>query len=155
LPAKVHNKAKDNNKGGNMNVEVNWLAIVLATLSTMVVGSLWYTPKTFGNLWIKLAKIDTKKQKGMAAPLVGALIASFITAYILAHVTYLSHSFFDNSFLQDALSTGFWLWLGFVAARLFVHDAFEGRPKRLTLLNIAHEFVTIMIMALIIGLMHP
>jgi hypothetical protein len=138
-----------------MDVEINWLAVLLATLSTMVVGSVWYARGVFGNTWIKLAKVDLKKERGMAGPLVGAFVASFLTAYILAHVTFLSNRFFGNSFLQDALSTGFWLWLGFVAARLFVHDSFEGRPAKLTVLNAAHELVTIMVMALIIGVLHP
>ncbi len=38
-----------------MSVEVNWLAVALATVSTMAVGSIWYTPKVFGNTWIRLA----------------------------------------------------------------------------------------------------
>ena len=63
--------------------------------------------------------------------------------------------FFNNSFLQDAITTGFWLWLGLIAARIITHDAFEGRPKRLTLLTISHELVTIMAMAGIIGLIQP
>lgn len=140
-----------------MNVEVNWLAIVLATASTMVVGSIWYTPKVFGNLWMRLAHIKPEDQKkmGWVYPMVATLVVTFITAYVLAHVTFLAHSFFNNSFLEDALNTGFWLWLGFTAARLITHDAFEGRRKKLTLLNISHEFVTIMVMALIIGLLKP
>lgn len=138
-----------------MNVEINWLAVLLATLSTMVVGTVWYTPKVFGDKWARLAHVDLGKKQGMAGPLAGAFIASLVTAYVLAHVAYLSNKFFGDSFLQNALSTGFWLWLGFVAARLFVHDAFEGRPAKLTLLNGAHEFVTIMVMALIIGLIKP
>jgi hypothetical protein len=56
--------------------------------------------------------------------------------------------------LQDALSTAFWVWLGFTATRFITHDAFEMRPKKLTLLNISHEFVTFMVMGLIIGLIH-
>lgn len=135
-----------------MNVEVNWLAVVLATVSSMVVGSIWYARPVFGNLWIKLAKVDEKKvgNGGMAIGI--TLVVSFITAYVLAHVTYLSNAFFDNSFLEAALSTAFWTWLGFTAARFITHDAFEGRPMKLTLLNIAHEFVTFMVMALVIGL---
>jgi hypothetical protein len=54
--------------------------------------------------------------------------------------------------LQDTLTTAFWLWLGFTAARFATHDAFEGRPHKLTLLNLGNEFVTIMLMSLIIGL---
>jgi ABC-type Fe3+ transport system permease subunit len=138
-----------------MNVEVNWLAIVLATLSTMVVGSVWYTPKTFGKQWEKLARIDPKNRPKAGKAIGITLVVSFISAYVLAHVTFLSHNFFGNSFLQDALSTAFWAWLGFTAARFITHDAFENRPWKLTLMNVAHELVTFMVMGLVIGLLPP
>lgn len=138
-----------------MNVEVNWLAVILATISTMVVGSVWYTPKVFGNKWMQLAKVKPSgKGSDATAAIITTLIVSFITAYVLAHVTFLAHRYFQNSFLQDALSTAFWVWLGFTAARFITHDAFEMRPKALTFLNVAHEFVTFMVMGLIIGLIH-
>lgn len=137
-----------------MNVDVNWLAVVLATISSMVVGSIWYSPKVFGSTWMKLAKInfDPAKRKEAWKPILLTLVVSFITAYVLAHVAFLSNQFFGNSFLQDSLSTAFWMWLGFTAARFITHDAFEGRPARLTALNVSHELVTILIMGLIIGL---
>ncbi len=140
-----------------MNVEVNALAVVLAAVSTMAVGSLWYTPATFGTLWMKLTGVKPGKDKtsnGQMALLLGStFVASLLTAYILAHVSYLSNQFFKHDFLQDTLLSAFWLWLGFTAARLYVHDAFESRPIKLTLLNAAHELVTILVMATIIGLM--
>jgi hypothetical protein len=136
-----------------MGVEVNYLAVVLAMLSSMVIGSVWYARSVFGNTWIKLAKIDMKKDNGPVwRPILVTAIVSLITAYVLAHVAFLSHKFFGNSFLQDSLSTAFWLWLGFTAARFVTHDAFESRPWKLTLLNVSHELVTIMLMGLIIGL---
>jgi hypothetical protein len=138
-----------------MDVQVNLFAVIVAMLSSMVVGSIWYARPVFGNIWIKLAKIDMSKNaknSSVAGPIIVTAIVSLITAYVLAHVTYLSHHFFNDSFLQDALSTAFWVWLGFTATRFITHDAFEGRPFKLTLLNIAHEFVTIMLMGLIIGL---
>jgi ABC-type Fe3+ transport system permease subunit len=139
-----------------MEVQVSWLAVVLATLSTMVVGSVWYMPKAFGNTWMKLAKVDPKKADNSATKaIIVTLIVSFISAYVLAHVVYLANSFFGNSFLQDALTTAFWAWLGFTAARFITHDAFEGRPIKLTAINIAHEFVTFMVMGLVIGLIRP
>lgn len=138
-----------------MSVEVNWLAVVLATVSTMVVGSVWYTPKVFGNRWMRLAKIKPSgKSSDATGAIITTLVVSFISAYVLAHVTFLAHNFFQHSFLQDALSTAFWVWLGFTAARFITHDAFEMRPKALTFLNISHEFVTFMVMGLIIGLIH-
>ena len=139
-----------------MDVQINVWAVVLAAISSMVVGSIWYSKGVFGTTWGKLAKVDMSKApkpSEMFVLLGSTFLASLLMAYVLAHVTYLSNAFFQNDFLQDALTTGFWLWLGFVATRLFVHDAFEGRPKKLTILNISHEFITIMIMAFIIGWM--
>jgi hypothetical protein len=138
-----------------MEVEVNWLAVVLAALSTMVVGSIWYMPQVFGKKWEKWAKVDKKNPANPAFAIGITLVVSFITAYVLAHVTYLSNAFFGNSFMQDALTTAFWMWLGFTAARIITHDAFENRPKQLTLLNISHELVTFLVMGVVIGLLPP
>ena len=138
-----------------MEVTVNYLAVFLAALSSMVVGSIWYSQSVFGKMWAKLAKIKMDRKPAaseMVVLLGGTFIASLVTAYVLAHVSFLSHSFFKNdSFLQDALATAFWLWLGLTAARIFVHDAFEGRPWKLTLLTVSHELVTLLVMGLIIG----
>jgi len=137
-----------------MDVEVNFLAVFLAMLSSMVVGSIWYAKSVFGNSWAKLAKVDMGENRGsVVKPIAVTVVVSLITAYVLAHVTFLSNQFFGNEFLQDALTTALWLWLGLVAARFITHDAFEGRPMKLTAINLGNELVTIMIMGLIIGLM--
>lgn len=139
-----------------MDVSVNYLAVLLAALSTMVVGGIWYTPRIFGKTWAKLTGVNLNKtpKGGEMAWLFGStFVASLVTAYVLAHVAFLSNNFFQNSFLQDALTTAVWLWLGFIVTRIYVHDAFEGRRKKLTLLNAAHELVAVLVMALIIGLM--
>lgn len=139
-----------------MEVEVNYLAVALAAISSMAVGSVWYARPVFGNLWIKLAKPNMNMGKSQSAYAIGVtFLVSLVTAYVLAHVTYLSNAFFGHSFLQDAFTTAFWLWLGLTAARFITYDAFEGRRKKLTLLNIAHELVTLLIMAVIIGWLEP
>ncbi|MDQ2973013.1 MAG: DUF1761 domain-containing protein [bacterium] len=138
-----------------MDVEINYWAVLLAAASSMVVGSIWYSKRAFGTTWANLAKIDLNKKisNSQMAWLMGStFLASLITAYVLANVTFLSNMYFGNSWLEDALMTGFWLWLGFTAARIYVHNAFEERRKKLTLLALANELVTIMVMALIIGL---
>lgn len=135
-----------------MNVEVNWLAVLLATASSMVVGTIWYARSVFGNTWIKLVGLKEKEmRKNGAKPILITIVVSFLTAYVLAHVSFLSNNFFHNSFMQDALTTAFWLWVGLVAARMITHDAFEMRPTKLTVMNVAHELVTLLVMAVIIG----
>lgn len=137
-----------------MDVDINWLAVILATLSSMVVGSIWYAKPVFGKEWMKLVGMtDEKANKGTTKAILVTLVVSFITAFVLAHVIFLSHEYFNNSYLQDAVSTAFWLWLGLTAARFITHDAFEGRPTKLTVMNVAHEFVTLIVMGSIIGLL--
>lgn len=141
-----------------MSVEINFIAVLLAGLSTMVVGSIWYAKGVFGKTWAKLAKVDMDKKPEpaqMAYMMGGTLVVSLITAFVLAHFSYLAHQFYmqDYSFLVATLTTAFWAWLGFTAGRIFTHDAFEGRRKKLTILNVSHELVTFLVMGLIIGLM--
>jgi hypothetical protein len=143
-----------------MNVEVNYWAVLLAALSSMAVGSLWYMPAIFGRAWMGYTGVKMDKMRGttpgrMVWTYGSVFVASLVTAYILAHLSFLAHSFFRNSWIYDATMTAFWAWLGFTAARLYVHDTFEGRRKKLTLLNAAHELVTVVVMSLIIGWLHP
>ncbi len=136
-----------------MNVEINWLAVALATASSMVVGMVWYAKSVFGKQWAKLVNLDEKKMnEGATKAIIVTIVVSFLTAFVLAHVSALSHAYFNNPYLQDVLTTAFWLWLGLTAARIITHDIFEGRPLQLTAMNVAHEFVTLMVMGLIIGL---
>lgn len=105
---------------------------------------------------VSLKDMRAAREPGRAVWMYGSVfVASLVTAYILAHVTYLANYFFRDSFMSDALTTAFWLWLGFTAARLYVHDTFEMRRKKLTLLNAMHELVTVLVMALIIGWLKP
>jgi hypothetical protein len=138
-----------------MVVEVNYWAVVVATLSTMVVGSIWYTPKVFGNYWMRVAKVDNTGDRNAVAPILMTLIVSFISAWVLALATQVAWEALGGNYLVMAITTGLMLWAGFTAARFITHDAFEGRPAGLTILNIAHELVTVLVMALIIGVWPP
>ncbi len=139
-----------------MNVEVNYLAVVLAMVSSMVVGAVWYAKPVFGKEWAKMVGLTDKKMQEGAAQAMGiTVVVSLVTAYVLAHVSFLSNQYFGNSFLQDSLTTAFWLWLGLTAARFITHDVFERRPAKLTLMNVAHELVTLLVMGGVIGVLKP
>lgn len=139
-----------------MNVEVNWLAVVLATVAAMVVGFVWYSKSVFGTVWMQLAGLDADKmKKHLFGPMVAAVVGSLLTAYILAHVSFLAHAFFKNSFFMDAVNTSFWLALGISATTLFIHNSFEQKPWKLTWLAVGNRFVTLLVMGMVIGLLKP
>lgn len=143
------------NEGNAVVPEINYIAVVLATLSSMVVGSIWYTPKVFGTKWMKLARVEMREGASAFVPIVVTVVVSFITAWVLAGSTTIAWHFYSGSYLISALVTSILLWAGFTAARFITHDAFEGRPAALTVMNIAHELVTVVIMAVIIGVWPP
>jgi len=133
--------------------EINIWAVLLATVSSLVVGSIWYARRMFGNWWIKAAGVsDEQMSSRNPYPIIVTIIVSFVTALVLAGAAAIAQNFYGGSFLANSLITALILWAGFTAARVITHDAFEGRPKALTLLTISHELVTVLLMALIIGL---
>lgn len=138
-----------------MFVDVNYWAVVLATLSTLVIGSIWYTPKVFGTRWAQLAKVDLDNAGNAVGAIVTTIVVSFITAWVLALSTQTAWVAFEGSYLGTAVAVGTMLWAGFTAARFITHDAFERRPAALTLMNISHELVTVVVMAIIIGVWPP
>lgn len=139
-----------------MNVEVNYLAVFLAALSSFAVGMVWYAKPVFGTMWGDMVKLTEKQQKsGMVKAMGTAFVAAFITAYVVAHVAYLSNIYFGNSFLQDSLNTAFWLGIGIAATTIATHDAFEQRRRKLTVINIGNQLATLLVMGLVIGLLKP
>lgn len=135
---------------------INYWAVLIATASSMAVGAVWYARGVFGAYWIKATGHDEESmQKGAVPALITTVIVSFITAWVLAGAADIAFHFYEGSFFWSALLTGVVLWAGFTAARMITHDAFDRRPSGLTILNIAHELVTIVIMAIIIGVWPP
>ena len=74
--------------------EINIWAVLLATLSSMVVGSVWYTPKVFGNYWMRVAKVTPSGDaKDAVKPILITLVVSFISAAVLAGSAAISQHF--------------------------------------------------------------
>ena len=132
--------------------EINWLAVLLATVSSMVVGAVWYAKPVFGKRWMRLSGLTDENMKGAALPLIITFVVSFFTAAVLAGSAAIAQHFYEGNFLLNAVLTSVILWIGFTASRMITHDLFARKSGSLTTLNIAHELVTVVVMGLIIGL---
>ncbi|WP_210505624.1 DUF1761 domain-containing protein [Naasia sp. SYSU D00057] len=131
---------------------INLWAVLLATLSSMVVGFVWYSRPVMGDRWMRLSGItDEQIAKSPVPAYIATIVASFVTALVLAGAASLSQAYYGGSSLVNALITALILFAGFTAARFITHDAFDRRPWALTLLNLGYELVTLVVMALIIG----
>ena len=130
--------------------EINIWAVLAATASSLVVGSIWYSRRVFGTWWMKAARVEPTN-KSVVHPIASTLVVSFITALVLAGSAAIAQHFYGGNFLANSVITAVILWAGFTAARVVTHDAFEGRPRKLTLLTIGNELVTALVMGLVIG----
>ncbi|TXG37197.1 DUF1761 domain-containing protein [Seonamhaeicola maritimus] len=63
-------------------MEMNFLAILVAAVSALVVGFIWYNPKVFGNAWMQAAEMTEDKMKG--ANMAKIFILAFIFAVLLS-----------------------------------------------------------------------
>ena len=70
-------------------MEVNFLALLVAALSTLVVGFVWYNPKVFGTIWMNESGITEEKMKGanMAMIFGMAVVYAFFISFILQMLT--------------------------------------------------------------------
>ncbi len=135
--------------------EINYLAVVIATVAAMLVGALWYAPRVFGTAWMRLTKVQPGDSGRAVRPMLVALVVTFLSAWVLAGAAYIAWQFYGGSFVTSSLATAAFLWVGFTAARFVMHDAFERRPAVLTAINLGHELVAFLVMALIIGIWPP
>ena len=70
-------------------MEINFLALLGAALSTLVVGFVWYNPKVFGTIWMNETGMTEEKAKGanMAMIFGMAIVYAFFIAFILQVIT--------------------------------------------------------------------
>lgn len=135
-------------------IELNWLAICIATLVSVILAGLWYQDFAFGVLWKKLTKIDTKRaERAGNTPMAVIVLVNFITAIFLAFCIDLVAVHFNGQSVLLALTTSLGIWGVFSALTLMTHNMFEQKSWKLTLINCGYQLAMFLAMALIIGSM--
>ena len=135
-----------------MNFALLALTAFLATPSSIVVGTVWYRPRVFGNRWQALTGIDPNTPVNPAVTYGGTFAATAVTAILLAIAAHVAASYFALETLPAALLTALVLWAGLTASRMLVHDLFASKSLRIWLIDAGYELVTLLVMAAIIGL---
>ena len=126
---------------------MNWLAIVIAAVANMIIGTLWYGNFAFGKSWVKLS--GHNMGEGMST---GPLYAMTAAAAIVQAITM---SWFvaqtgANSGAAGAI-IGLYVGLGFVATAMFAEVLFAGRHPRLYAITAGYSVVVAIVQGMIIG----
>ena len=134
-------------------IDLNYWAVLVSAVASMVIGALWYSPILFGNIWMNLMKIDPKnidkmKDKGMGKYYFTAFNGSLIMSFVLAVLV----DYAGAVTVSDALMLGFLIWLGFSETVLLNSVLWEGKPVKVYLINIFQLLVSLLIMSTILTL---
>lgn len=136
--------------------EINYWAVLAATVAAVVIGSIWYTPKVFGARWKRWAQVREPETAAQAwLPIMVSVALAFLLAWVLAGSVAIAWHFYGGAYFGSAIVTGITLWAGFTAGRVITHDVFAGRPSQLTVLTISYELVLVIVMSVIIGVWPP
>lgn len=137
---------------------INFWAVLVAAISSFLMGWLWHSPLLFGKLWGKLMGLDklSKKQrekmmKRMGSSMLFAFLASLVMAYVLAYMVQACGGLFHTSGPMSGLQTGFWIWLGFMATISLNGVLWEGRKIQLYLINVGNQLAGILVMGAILA----
>lgn len=110
---------------------INWLAVLVCLVLSMVIGFIWFGPKTFFPIWWK-AIGKRPEDQAIAAPLTWILtiVSAFLMILFLAFlVSGMAGALPGQPTLLSGAATGFLVWLGFVAPSNLMNKVFAVRYK--------------------------
>jgi hypothetical protein len=131
----------------SMGEVMNIWAVLLAAVSSFLLGGLWYSPVLFGPLWN--AENGGQPPPGHPAKVFGV---SFVLSLVAA--TAFAIWLGPAPSLTDALKSGALAGFGFVAASFGINYQFAQRSTRLWLIDGGYHAVQFLLFGLILGLWH-
>ncbi|WP_282148669.1 DUF1761 domain-containing protein [Algibacter lectus] len=146
----------------------NPIALLLAAVSALVVGFVWYNPKVFGTIWMNEAGLTEESMKGanMAKIFVLAFIFAFLLAMTMMQISI--HQTGALSLIGGDASKALPSYTAFMAdygnhfrtykhgalhgvlAGVFVNALFERKSAKYILINAGYWIVTLGVMGAII-----
>jgi len=132
---------------------INWLAVLVCAVASMVSGALWYSPKTFFLIWWKgLGKGDEVpggKNMGLTWGL--TVVSSLLQAAAFAVVLPLFGTVLGGVSPVSGMLTGVILWAGFVAPTHLVNKLFAGHGIKIWAIEVGNHLVNFVAFGAILG----
>jgi hypothetical protein len=133
---------------------INLWSVLVAAISTMVVGFLWYSPLLFARPWMVLMGYDPEDKskleemrKGAGKMYALSFVASLVSAVVLAKIIAVT----TVSSALYGMKIGFAVWLGFVTTVQLTSVLFAKQPVKLYLINTGYQLVCYLAMGAILA----
>lgn len=129
--------------------DVNWIAVLLCGLSSMLLGALWYSPMLFGRVWQRGAGLSDEDLTGGNPALIYGL--AFLLSLIAAAVFAMFLG--PDMGLGPSVAAGAAAGLCWVAAALGINYLFERRSLAHWFVNGGYHTLQFALFGLILGLL--
>ncbi len=140
-----------------MEFEINYVAVIVATVVNFILGFIWYTP-LFGKTWGKEMGFDTTVRPTggqMAKGLIITAIGNFLMVYVFAHnieAWMFVPEMKDASASAAILPAAIFTWLGFFLPVDINAVAWEKKSWKLFFINTGYHLLTLLVAATIVTL---
>ncbi len=131
----------------------NLLAVLVAGIVPMLVGSIWYGP-LFGKNWLEMMGKTQEQIKENFNPLKAygvSFVMSIIMAFVLAHVLEAWNVAYSLTGWAAGMEGGFFCWIGFVLTIGWQAVSFENKRFGLFVMNMAYNLVVLLAMGALLG----
>lgn len=133
-------------------VPVNYLAIVVAAVVSMIFGALWFGP-LFGKTWMKLSGLSSMGRPGkMTQAYVVLFLSTLVMSFVLANALIFASAYTKIGGVSAGLMSGFFNWLGFIAPVTLGTVLWEGKSWKLWFLNNGYQLISLLLMGVILAL---
>lgn len=126
---------------------VNWLAVLVCGVASMVVGFVYYGP-IFQKQYLEAAGFTMEEAAATPPTYYGA---TFVFALVEAAFLAVLMGAMGSSGVADGLLAGFLVWLGFVATVTGANALFDKRSSRLWLLQNGNNLIVLLVMGVILA----
>ena len=129
------------------DIDLNWLAILVAAFVPVVLGALWYSPVLFARPWMRAIGRSAEDLTGASLGYALSAVGAIVTSYVLARVV----RWAEVDDLWNGALVGLLVWLGFVATVVAVQTYFGGRSRTLWLIDAGYWLAALLVMGAIHG----
>ncbi len=112
--------------------DLNWLAIVVATIAWFAFSAIWYSVPPLSQAWAKAAGVDTS---GDGPPLAMLFIPTLIGYFVTTVVIGLLVAGIGADGLGDGIALGVVLGVGFGVVGALVNQVYESKGGSYFLIN--------------------
>ena len=124
------------------------LAVIIAAVVNIVLGALWYNPNFLGKAWAFTHGFREDALKGTPKTYAGAFLVGFVIAYVLGLVL----NKLQVNTVAGAMTSAFWLWLGFIVTTHFSGVLWAKKPFQAYLIDVGFYLVSFQAMAIVFAL---